>query len=50
MRLKREIAKQRDLESVPPSHILQQQLDLAQSELLILRDSLARSERLRKQA
>lgn len=31
MRLKREIAKQKDLECVPPSHVIQKQLDIAHS-------------------
>jgi uncharacterized protein YpuA (DUF1002 family) len=50
MKLRREIAKQKVIDNAPPSEQLKHQLQTAQTELQILKDSLLRSESLRKQA
>lgn len=43
MKLKREIAKQKELDGLPPIEMLQQQLEVANCEIQGLRDSLSRS-------
>lgn len=43
MKLKREIAKQKEVDGLPPIEILKQQLEVVNCEIQGLRDSLSRS-------